>query len=438
MKIYRMFSSMMFLACILLGTSCSSDDQKPETPEQPSTEETTPNDDTAPGDSMPEYHWQEAKAIHLSETETQVNHAMIGFAWRMYDIIQNSQENPNTFFSPMSLQACFTNLLNGVTGDTRAECLRIMGLSPEVGIEKLNTYFSTMSKGIVEADNMTRFATANALWYDEELTLNTSFAQATKEVFGTELFPVRFGLAETTEQINKWVAEHTYNRIQKMVELTTPEDCMHLLNTVYFRSNWATKFPTKLTAMRSFANATGQSVEVPTMHGGYASTAYTENNQYQLAILPFNNRAFGMFFILPAEGIAIKDLLHQFADEGPDMTSLGTVAMLEVLLPKFKAEGKIELTDVLRDMGAELLFSESSDFQLFERNNYALSAVTQKTYISIDEEGAEAAAATDMHILTSSGEEFESRVLNLNRPFLYGIVETSTGMPLFMGCQAKF
>ena len=67
-----------------------------------------------------------------------------------------------------------------------------------------------------------------------------------------------------------------------------------------------------------------------------------------------------------------------------------------------------------------------------------MSAVTQKTYISIDEEGSEAAAATDMHILTSSGEEFESKVLDLSRPFLYGIVETSTGMPLFMGCQAKF
>lgn len=63
----------------------------------------------------------------------------------------------------------------------------------------------------------------------------------------------------------------------------------------------------------------------------------------------------------------------------------------------------------------------------------------QKTYIRIDETGAEAAAATDMTVLTSTGEKQPKKaVLDLNRPFLFGIVETSTGMLLFMGCQARF
>ena len=85
------------------------------------------------------------------------------------------------------------------------------------------------------------------------------------------------------------------------------------------------------------------------------------------------------------------------------------------------------------------MFSEGKDFQLFENVEMPVSQVLQKTFLKIDEKGAEAAAVTDIKMLTADPDASQPKLItvDLNRPFIYGIVEKSTGLPLFIGSKGK-
>nr|MCR4920201.1 hypothetical protein [Bacteroidaceae bacterium] len=341
----------------------------------------------------------------------------------------------DVLISPYSLEADLSVLLCGLQGATRQELLSVMGLQGESEAD-INRYITTMGSGITEADNMTRFASSYSLWYKKELQLNAAFAEKVKGGYGVEVYPVQFG-KQTTDKINTWCAEKTNNRIPKLLDSTSDTDIMHLLNAVYFRSNWAQHF--RNTETRPFTAADGKVQKVETMWDQFSSNAfYALGNGYQMAGLPFNNGAFSMFFILPDEGKSVQDVMDTFEKKMPEVAAMQAAPSLKLYVPKFQSEYTILLEETMKALGASSLFSPSIDFRLFDGTQVGAERILQKTFLKIDEKGAEAAAATDIMMFTSTdGPKPEEIMLDLNRPFIYGIVEQSTGLPLFIGYKAK-
>ena len=410
-----------FILCITLATfaiaSCNDDVISPENGSY--------NEPPLPTESHP------AKAIELTSTQQNISKSLQTFSWDIFEAISNQQknsgENKNVIFSPLSLEVDLAMLLNGLQGETLQELLEIMHLSGYT-VSEINQYFNDLSNGIAEADNATRFSSSNSLWYDKRYQVIPDFEQTLKEYYNCEFFPVVYG-DETTKKINKWAEERTYGRIDRIIDHTTSDDIYHLINAVYFRSRWSEK--KYKCGTKTFTNAGGTTTQVEMFAG--ETYGHITTSEFTATILPFSNSAFGMFFILPNESVSFNEVYQAIKSSGETFSKMPNLRKVVVTLPIFEAEYETYITSVLRNLGGEELFSKVGGVQILKNLSLSIPPnIKQIANISVDEEGVEAAAVT-VFVDGSTGQPAEPMYLTFDRPFIYGIVEKSTGTPLFIG-----
>ncbi|MGI6049039.1 MAG: serpin family protein, partial [Petrimonas sp.] len=258
---------------------------------------------------------------------------------------------------------------------------------------------------------------------------NTNYYDATVQ-------PVDFTLPATKDIINKWASDNTNGLIEKVIDETKAEDLMYLLNAIYFKGIWTTKFDAKNTSKKAFTteNGTKQTVD---MMSQTANFNYTEDETMQVVQLPYGNQAFSMLVLLPKSGKKQIDVVTALQDKkywGQKISSL-CEREVELFLPKFKTEYSKKLNDVLINMGMGIAFNPyQANFSRMSDLPANIDFVKQDTYISTDESGTEAAAVTTIGIgITSMPVAPQKVVFNANKPFIYVIQENSTGAILFMG-----
>ena len=109
---------------------------------------------------------------------------------------------------------------------------------------------------------------------------------------------------------------------------------------------------------------------------------------------------------------------------------------LRLSLPKFEQAWNGELQSILPGMGLEHAFDpDTADFSLLGDNpyGYCLSQVIHAAKLEVNEKGTQAAAATVVEATSGSAAPEDGISLVFDRPFLYGIVDLQTGIPLFLG-----
>lgn len=374
--------------------------------------------------------------IVLSADMNAINSALNNFSWKLFKTASADKNNENVLVSPLSLEVDLAMLLNGLTGSAQAELMSTMSMS-DYSIEALNNLVRTLTEGVEKADCMTRFASANSFWYNKNYTVNSTFEKAISDNYGCDFYPTAFG-AEATKNINEWVSKRTYNRINNFLDSTSPQDIMYLINAVYFRSSWFSAFNKGLTAEDKFTQYDGKTSTVEMMCSKKGIFKYAKRDTYQIVFVPFSYEVFGMFFILPNEGVEVSDIIAQSADYS-DLLSAKYNEELDLYIPKFDVGFECELSDVMRMMGAEKLFTEGKDFCILDNASFPVSKILQKTTLTIDEEGAEAASATYIgwEGAVRDPEPQTPKVLKFNRPFIFGIYENGTKCPLFIGTKVK-
>ena len=206
---------------------------------------------------------------------------------------------------------------------------------------------------------------------------------------------------------------------------------MYLVNVVYFKGVWRNKFDKKLTVVSNFKNEAGIQVPVNMMYQK-DTFSYTTDAFAQYLDMPYGNKAFSMTVILPLENKTTVDVLNHLSVENW-ISTLGSMAETQVMVsvPRFKVENKFMLNQVLLNMGMKLAFSDFADFSKISDVRLLISKVIHKTYVTVDEEGTEAAAVTAIEIGVTSVPVMP--VFTVNKPFLFIIREKSTGVMLFIG-----
>jgi len=237
--------------------------------------------------------------------------------------------------------------------------------------------------------------------------------------------------------INAWCAEQTNDRIKEMLQETSDKDLFHLMNAVYFKAGWEDPFEKDATKEMPFHYANSKTEMVDMMRQTYW-TAYAETDKYQLCTRPFVDHSFQMVLILPKEGVAMEDAIPAALDFKVRATAevyVGKPESREVVLyaPKFTAEYTAKhLFDYMKNINPDLVL-DWQDVNIFSPKEEMLLDATQKTFFLMDEEGAEAAAVTDIFGELTAVIEHNYVYMTLDRPFIYAIVETETGCPLFIG-----
>ena len=348
----------------------------------------------------------------------------------------------SVFISPLSVSMSLGMLVNGAGGETFDAMGNVLGLNGLV-IAEANAAYKDLMELLMGLDPSVEFRLANTSWLEEGMRIRRDYKSRVQETFGARIENVRFDESDMANAINGWVAESTEGRV---TDLVTPEEFAGLLalmvNTAYFKGEWSDPFNPVETAMVEFRRADGSTVTVPMMRQALDARVgggedYGED--YVAVDLPYGGGAFSMMVVVPVGDGTLAQLVRGMdgARWQELVDGLRGEARTEVRLPRFELSYEKVLNDVLKAMGMEVAFDRfNADFGwiLGNADPRAFSGVPhigwmkQKTFVKVDEEGTETAAATGTAFAASG-----ISVLQADRPFLFAIREQLSGTILFVG-----
>ena len=383
------------------------------------TENTTP-----PGDPV---------SIELTLKQKQVVSAANEFAFDLFiPMVTEPKGQGNMMISPFSVTSALSMTLNGAAGETfnaMRHALRYDGKP----IAEINETYQKLMKDMVPVDPRVTLEIANSVWVEKRLTVKQPFIDALKIWYLAEAKNINVADPGAVDMVNGWIEDKTHDKIQKMLESLDPDLAMLLINAVYFKGKWRHQFDRDNTSEKSFFITKDSPVQVPMMFQ-HESLAVTHANNSMLVELPYGQGNFSMVVMLPDESFSTSDVAIAITPENWStwMTELKQgITDVNLSLPRFKYEYKRTLNDDLTALGMGIAFTGGADFSNISDEDLQISRVLHQTFIETNEEGSEAAAATVVEIVRTSMPMITT--VDINRPFLYFIRETTTGTIVFMG-----
>ena len=349
-----------------------------------------------------------------------------------------AQDGANTVFSPVSVASALWMAWCGARGQTVAELARVLRLNgaPDTAANWLRPLSRLI--GDAAARGAVTFRAPNTVWVQSGLPVRPEF---TARLSGAA---ARFADADFTRapeaarnEINGVIAEQTAGKITGLLPPGSigPLTRLLLANAVYLKAAWLQPFPAAQTSDAPFY-PDGQDradMTVPMMRGT-AARAYVRGDGYQAVLLPYAGGSLAMAVILPDGPLAA---LRPALAAGTLSGVLAGTSRHQVTLslPRFRVQAAFDLIPVLRQLGVNEAFSGDADFSgITEAEPLHISAVAHEAYIDVDEQGTEAAAATAVGIRAAAAFRSPPPVtMIVDRPFLFAIIHTATGLPLFVG-----
>ena len=377
-----------------------------------------------PGDPVP---------ILLNEKQKEVIDQSNNFAFNLFkEIIANKKSAENIMISPFSISSALSMTLNGAAGETYNEMLQALSLEGKT-LEEINDAYLKLMSEMVPVDDRVVMNIANSVWVEQNFVVKEGFLQALETYYEAETKSFDINSQGSVDLINSWIAGKTNDKIKKMISQLDPGTRLLLINAVYFNGKWREKFNPDNTSERPFYLSSGSSKNVPTMTNKMVISSFHKNNA-TIVDLPYGQGNYTMVIALPDEGVTPAEVVSSldaatWQEWEKSLENAGEECQL--YLPKFKYEYKRTLVEDMKNLGMKLAFTDFADFSNMSNTSLEIYDILHNTYISTDEEGIEAAAATVVSVgVTSAG---PSPVILINRPFVYFIREIYTGTIVFMG-----
>ena len=365
----------------------------------------------------------------------------LAFAFDLYhELLALGLENEdgNLFFSPYSISIALAMTSAGAQGQTATEMAAAMHF--DLPQDQLHPAFNALdleleSRNVpaMEGAEPFRLNIANSIWGQRGYPFLDSFLETLAANYGAGLRVLDFMADPETCRvtINDWVADHTEQRILDLIPSGAIDELTRLVltNAIYFNASWDEKFEPEDTEDGTFTRLDGSTVTVPLMHQekGYS---YSEGDGYQAITKPYSGFDVEFVVILPEAG--------RFAEIearlGPAL--LDGIAtdyrIVDLTMPRFSFESAFSVAAALKALGMTSAFSAGqADFNaMAETNELFISDVIHKSFVAVDENGTEAAAATAV-IMAGTGMP-EHATFTMDRPFFF-LIRDRTGALLFVG-----
>ncbi len=350
------------------------------------------------------------------------------FSWALFKAAMSEQGN--FALSAPSVYFALGMLLNGTAGDTRTAIVQTL-MADNLTVEDINLNIRNWMIRTGQNEEID-IAIENSIWIRDGFEVEPAFLKANADFYGAAARQLDFSKVETLDEINRWVKEATHGLIDRVIENINPGDVMYLLNAIYFKGDWQRQFDPKQTIDEGFLSPDGW-VSAPMMHLT-ARMTWIGNNACDGVILPYSDGRFAMVLMLPEAGMSPRDLAESMTPE--QFTALLATRYESegfLAVPRFEIESTSPLKPALEALGMSPAFSDSADFSKISRQQgLAVTGISQKTVIIVDERGSEAAAVTSVTI-AGSRQALTRPELKLDRPFLFAIVDLETSIPLFLG-----
>ena len=390
----------------------------------------------------------ESEPIVLTQEQQRFANDNNGFTLNFLKTVNETDRSGKSFiYSPLSITYVLGMVNDAATGETERELEQILGFH-EGGIQAVNDYCKKLIEGLPKVDNKVTLNIANALFVNKNKDkLKAQYQQDMQTYYDAKAENLDFNAPTTLSTINGWASDHTNGMIPKILDEINPEVVTYLLNAIYFKADWTTKFDPKSTKTETFTPEDGATVQLPLMHQNVL-ISYRKNDYYEAVEIPYGNGYWKMTVILPVEGKSIDEVINLLAQRGPyaKIYTGGEGKMfapyeVDLKLPRFETNSDtndipIGLKGLLQKMGIQRAFnSYLADIpNMCERPVY-IGMMLQKAAIKVNEEGSEAAAVTAaaMDNTCMGPAEYPKATFHANHPFVYCITESSSGVILFVG-----
>ena len=353
----------------------------------------------------------------------------------------------NLICSPLSLQYAIAMAANGASGETLQEIIDFLGYGEE-GIDALNEYSKTLLEQLPAVDLDVTLKVTDALLVNADFPLLPSFKKTVEESFYAAVDNMDFSdPQQIAARINEWAKRNTNGFIDKVIEPSeiSADAVAYIMNALYFKAKWAgdeysPMFREEGTKSENFTLNDGKTIKAAMMRNTRYHE-YAEMDGYKVLVLPYANRKFNMYILLPDEN-NIEGLIEKLQTSSwtDILANLKQDAEVHVTLPKFNIENKHNLNDALNGLGVRKAFEPASAefngmFTPKDDYYYWISKVIQKSRISVSEWGTEAGSVTvvEMDGATDAGPGPKEVFFYADHPFVFIIGEETSGTILFEG-----
>lgn len=373
-------------------------------------------------------------SISLTRGEQQIASANSGFAMSLFGAANEINKDENMFVvSPLSASLALSMTANGAGGSTLDEMVNVLGVEGHT-LGELNAYNKKIVNGLPTLDGAT-VSVANAIWIDNSFSVLDAYKDSLASNYDANI--QQTDLASSVSAINDWCNSKTNGYIPKIVDEISSEAKIVLLNALYFNGLWESPFDKGATVKDVFNNADGTQGEAEYMSAQYRSKKYGADDDFTWVELPFKSSVYNLSVILPNEGVSVSQCIAAMQKNKWDNFSWNAV---NLKLPKFSIRLSNDLIPTLRKIGINEIFSNTANMTNLSSMGTMIAKVQQANFFSIDEEGAKAAAVTEVEGWDSAPGPIDPNEIidfNVNRPFIFMLTEQSTGCVLFMGRVSK-
>ena len=370
------------------------------------------------------------------------------FAFELYRALNDGEGN--LFYSPFSISQALAMTYAGARGETQRQMADTLHYRlPQSGLHPaFNVLDRTLaSRGQApqgtpnsegEGGQYFRLNIANAVWGQDGYQFLPDFLDVLAENYGAGMMAADFAGApdESRVRINDWVSEETAGKVTDLLPVGAIDRSTRLVltNAIYFNASWLWPFNPRDTEVRPFHLDGGGTVMVPMMtETSKEFYGYARGDGYQAVDVPYSWGEMSMTILLPDEGTlgAFEDSLDsELFDQIMDGIETDYVTLT---MPLFEFESEFGLGDTLAGMGMPDAFDDGADFSgMTGSKDLQISRVVHKAFVSVDEKGTEAAAATGV-VMQTSGPSKEPIPVTVNRPFMFLIRDTGIDTVLFLG-----
>ena len=386
----------------------------------------------------------EKRPLQLTEAQRVFVNDNNTFTLKFMEAANEADQGGSSFiFSPLSVTYVLAMVNDAANGATERELEQTLGFH-EGGIQAVNEYCRNLINNLPKVDEKVALNIANAIFLNKDYKLKDQFKQDIKDYYQAEAEALDFSSTKTVSHINNWCRKKTNGMIPSILSQVDPQAISYLLNAIYFKADWTSKFDPKNTKEETFTTANGKR-EIPMMHQNVLIN-YGKNDTYAAIDIPYGNKLWCMTVMLPEEGKTTDDIIHLLAETGwgtYQHQSLMKGALghkVDLKLPRYETSSDTEnlergLNGLLQKLGIHEVFNPNcmEILNMCDRPVY-INMIRQKAMIKVNEEGTEAAAVTGSGLLGGAAVDITPRAtFHANRPFVYVIRELSSGIILFVG-----
>lgn len=343
-----------------------------------------------------------------------------------------SKDN-NSLISPLSVLLALAMTANGADNKTLTQMEAVLG--GDISLDELNEYLLSYANNLPNQEK-SRLTIANSIWFREDegrLQVEKDFLQKNADYYKAAAYKSAFD-DQTLEDINNWVNINTDGMIDKILDQIAEDAVMYLINAIVFDAQWKAVYNKNNINPGEFTALDGSKQQVDMMFS--EESFYLEDDLTTGFIKPYADDKYSFVALLPNPGISLPDYVAALSGEKfMQIIDNASETLVSATMPKFSYDYTVQMNGALKSMGMPDAFSAlNADFSRLgksSRGNIFIGEVLHKTFISVDELGTKAGAVTKVEMKDEA--YVETKIVRLDRPFVYAIIDNASKLPVFIG-----